>query len=166
AEVIPLPEHIAGDCKAAAAVKIAGTELLIRMDQKEPGDAESARCLSLLASSDSGETWEALESILRRRRLHKVVRAAPIATRTVEFAPDEALQAQAQVAASAKHQPKSLSLAELANLPLEQPSCRLSGLHRPPKVGFDRPVPQLQASSETGMYHHKASPLASSSSHR
>jgi len=39
----------------------------------------------LLASDDNGKRWEALESLIRRRKLHKVVRAAPIATGVREY---------------------------------------------------------------------------------
>ncbi|CAE7347950.1 unnamed protein product, partial [Symbiodinium sp. CCMP2456] len=85
-EVLPSPDPAV----AAVAVKISGAEFLLRLEQIGQSEGEGVRSLCLLASGDGGTNWEALESLLRRKRLHKVVRAAPIATRTVEFAPEEA----------------------------------------------------------------------------
>mmetsp|Transcript_63984 Transcript_63984/g.208052 ORF Transcript_63984/g.208052 Transcript_63984/m.208052 type:complete len:315 (+) Transcript_63984:541-1485(+) len=42
----------------------------------------------LVASDDHGRSWEALEALIKRRRLHKVVRAVPIATGIREYCPE------------------------------------------------------------------------------
>lgn len=161
-EVLPSPDPAI----AAVAVKISGTEFLLRLEQIGQADGEGARSLCLLASGDGGTNWEALESLLRRRRLHKVVRAAPIATRTVEFAPEEAqVTSPLQSGVAAKYQPKSLSLAELANLPLQPPSCRVSSLQRP-KPTTDRHVLPGQPSADSNLYHHKVPAAPTISSHR
>lgn len=161
-EVLPSPDPAI----AAVAVKISGAEFLLRLEQIGQSDGEGTRSLCLLASGDGGANWEALESLLRRRRLHKVVRAAPIATRTVEFAPEEAqATSPLQIGVAAKYQPKSLSLAELANLPLQPPSCRVSSLQRP-KPTADRHVLPGQPSADSNFCHHKVPAAATISSHR
>lgn len=45
----------------------------------------------LSASDDGGRTWQPLDALVRRRRLHKVVRTAPIVTGTREYQPDHSL---------------------------------------------------------------------------
>ncbi|CAE8611231.1 unnamed protein product, partial [Polarella glacialis] len=77
----------------AAAVSVSGTIISVRLDGScslaaSPSSAERPP-YRLLASDDGGSGWEALEALIRRRRLQKVVRTAPIATGTVEFAVEQ-----------------------------------------------------------------------------
>eukprot|EP00928_Gymnodinium_smaydae_P013891 TRINITY_DN1503_c0_g1_i1.p1 TRINITY_DN1503_c0_g1~~TRINITY_DN1503_c0_g1_i1.p1 ORF type:complete len:577 (-),score=89.76 TRINITY_DN1503_c0_g1_i1:43-1773(-) len=83
-----------------------------------PGGRSRSRS-RILASSDGGATWESFEDHVRRRRLQKVVRTAPIVTGTLEYTPESAgaegaLPQGGSLSLPANRGP--LSLKELASL--------------------------------------------------
>jgi len=53
---------------------------------------EGSSAISLMASEDEGHTWESFESLVRRKRLHKVVRAAPFPVQHDDRQPSEPLR--------------------------------------------------------------------------
>lgn len=80
----------------------AGAEFRLRCDSvSTASDATDGPQYNLSASSDGGVTWESLSSLIRHRRLHKVVRTDPIASALDNPASPEA----------------PISLADLARMP-------------------------------------------------
>lgn len=71
---------------------ISGTVFHVRL---EPGPQANGASYQLLSSDDNGRTWETLEGAIRRRKLQKVVRTAPIAT---TLNPEAVNQSQIRIA--------------------------------------------------------------------
>eukprot|EP00933_Yihiella_yeosuensis_P026740 TRINITY_DN20789_c0_g1_i1.p1 TRINITY_DN20789_c0_g1~~TRINITY_DN20789_c0_g1_i1.p1 ORF type:complete len:548 (+),score=100.99 TRINITY_DN20789_c0_g1_i1:55-1698(+) len=141
-----------GDVASAStgdmSVVISGVSLSVRFDSPATSTEKSSTSqgppFRLIASDDNGRSWEALDALIRRRKLQKVVRTAPIATGTVEFvveqstiSPEEEQSldnvTHANVGADRSavylgvstqqvlaERSVTLSLAELANMPLHR----------------------------------------------
>lgn len=94
---------------------LAGSEFMLRCDGI--GDQSGEPPYRLSASVDGGKIWESLALLVRNRRLHKVVRTAPVAS-TREIPPnanaEEGLDYNREVK-SATQAP--ISLADLARMP-------------------------------------------------
>lgn len=87
-------QHLAVQRKANDVWTVSGINFQLRFDSSPqarpiPTGSLPGPPFRLAASDDSGRTWEALEGWIRRRRLHKVVRTAPIATGTVEYSVEQ-----------------------------------------------------------------------------
>jgi hypothetical protein len=81
-------QHIEVHKVSASVFSLAGSEFMLRCDAvgEQPTGGPPCR---LLASSDGGQTWDSLALLIRNRRLHKVVRTAPIpATHGIPPNPD------------------------------------------------------------------------------
>ncbi|CAK8991510.1 unnamed protein product [Durusdinium trenchii] len=124
-----LEVQILSECDQVVVAHIGGVQLKLRMDSDVTG-------LRFFASDDEGTTWQALEDLIRRRRLQKVVRACPVATGTFEFTVESPKKGKAvevsHVSPRCSRQPKSLSLAELAALPIEKPMRSMAKVCRQP----------------------------------
>lgn len=90
-------QHLSVQRLKGDAWSFAGVGLLVRHDST--AESPQSRGLAgsphrLVASDDNGRSWEPLETLIRRRRLFKVVRAVPIATGVREYCPEPLLDLQ------------------------------------------------------------------------
>lgn len=84
-------QHLAVQRLRPDVYSISGLVVRLRVGHSSaaPRDGGAPPC-SLWASEDGGQTWLVLEDLVRERRLHKVVRTAPIPTGTREYQPERA----------------------------------------------------------------------------
>jgi len=105
---------------------ICGTPLAITCSSSLTGSSiANGPPFLLLAYEEASGAWEALDVVIRKRRLHKVVRTAPIATGTLEYFRDQPLLGSAEPlyhAPAPRCRQAPLSLADLASLPVG-PAC-------------------------------------------
>jgi hypothetical protein len=74
-------QHVEVERVTAGVYSVAGSEFQIRCESEVTAEqAASGSPFHLSASSDGGQTWESVASLVRSRRLHKVVRTYPIAS--------------------------------------------------------------------------------------
>lgn len=124
-----LEAEILSESGDVALASIGGAKLKLRMEHSK----EPRQLGRLLAWDEDGNTWQALEVLIRKRRLQKVVRACPVAA-TREFTRDDSESESIQVAnvevVHGRSQLRTpLTLAQLEALPIESPVKPL-GRHR------------------------------------
>eukprot|EP00435_Cladocopium_sp_Y103_P037127 s22_g9.t1 len=117
-----LEAEILSESGDVALASLGGAKLKLRMEHsnepRQPG--------RLLAWDEDGNMWQALDVLIRKRRLQKVVRACPVAA-TREFTRDESESEAIQVAnvevihAGRQQLRTPLTLAQLEALPIEAP---------------------------------------------
>merc|ERR1719362_175452 len=174
-------QHLAVQRKANDVWTVSGISFQLRFDsppqaRQLPSGSLPGPPFRLAASDDNGRTWEALEGWIRRRRLHKVVRTAPIATGTVEYsveqpagnmtAPMRPLHGSTSpsrpaVWAGREGSAQPMSLAELANL--SAASRRQGGdmpQHHLQAGGYSDPEAVAAVGAATGGYSVQASATA------
>jgi len=103
-------QHLEAQKVAGDVYSVGGAEFQIRCESAVTADqAGSGTPYHLSASSDGGQTWESVASLVRSRRLHKVVRTQPMAPSL------ESLEDKSSSENFASQAP--ISLADLARMP-------------------------------------------------
>jgi hypothetical protein len=85
-------QHLDVQMRTTGVWSISGTVFQVRV---ETGPQASGASFQLMSSDDNGRTWETLEGAIRRRKLQKVVRTAPIA---MTLNPEAVNQSQIRIA--------------------------------------------------------------------
>merc|ERR1712216_324101 len=108
-------QHVEVQKVAEDKYSVGGTEFHIRCESWVTAEQAASECpYHLSASSDEGQTWEAVASLVRSRRLHKVVRTDPV----VQACRLDALEDHAeQIPSEGFGSEAPISLADLARMP-------------------------------------------------
>merc|ERR1719456_962386 len=104
-------QHLQVQKLAESTYSAGGIEFKIRCESLATAEQAASGCpYHLSASSDGGQTWESVASLVRSRRLHKVVRTDPIPS-SMEALEDE------REDDSSENNEAPISLADLARMP-------------------------------------------------
>lgn len=127
-------QHVDVQHVAEGMYSVGGSEFQVRCESFVTAEEAASECpYHLSASSDGGQTWEAVASLVRSRRLHKVVRTDPIVS---ELSLDELQEEAQQVPSENLASEAPISLADLARMPYRM-SGSSQGASRQQPGGYD-----------------------------
>merc|ERR1719456_2155909 len=124
-------QHLQVQKLAESTYSAGGIEFEIRCESLATAEQAASGCpYHLSASIDGGQTWESITSLVRSRRLHKVVRTDPIASSM------DTIEDQDEDSPSESQAP--ISLADLARMPRRMYSRDSDGPSHQHPGGYDQ----------------------------